>query len=95
MKIKTKYFTLRSSRRGDEISLWDSYNDKEVAKSMVTTVSENKFKKDFREGLRKKSKNADRFIIEVDKRAVGKVKIRFFDPFNKTKAKNLLLDWKR
>lgn len=87
MKIKTKNFVLRPPKKGDENSLWDNYNDPQVIKSFVSNPTERQFKKDFKKGLKKKEKDGERFVIEVDGKAVGKININFFDPYNKTKAK--------
>ena len=87
MKFKTKDFILRLPKKGDEISLWENYNDRLVIKSFVTNPTEKQFKSDFKKGLKKKEKNAERLIIEVDGKAVGKINVKLFDPYNKTKAK--------
>ncbi len=87
MIFKTKDFILRLPKKGDEISLWENYNDRLVIKSFVTNPTEKQFKSDFKKGLKKKEKNAERLIIEVDGKAVGKINVKLFDPYNKTKAK--------
>src|SRR3989344_4381118 len=87
MIFKTKTFTLRSPKKGDEDSLWENYNDPLIIKGFVTNPTEKQFKSDFKKGLKKKEKDAERFVIEVNGKAVGKINIKLFDPYNKTKAK--------
>jgi len=87
MKFKTKEFILRMPRKGDVDSLWNNYNETRVIKSFVTNPTEKKFRDDFRKGLRKKEKDSERFVIEIDGEAVGKIYINLVDPYNKTKAK--------
>lgn len=74
-------------RKGDVDSLWNNYNETRVIKSFVTNPTEKKFRDDFRKGLRKKEKDSERFVIEIDGEAVGKIYINLVDPYNKTKAK--------
>jgi [ribosomal protein S5]-alanine N-acetyltransferase len=50
-------------------SLWENYNDKEVARNMVSMETEKEFKEKFISGLKKKEK--DSFVIEIDGKAVG------------------------
>lgn len=87
MIYKTKQFTLRPAKKGDVDSLWKNYNDSEVIKSFVTNPTKKKFYEDFKEGILKKEKNGERFVIEIDGLAVGKINLKLTDPFNKTKAK--------
>jgi len=87
MRFRTKQFILRLPRKGDEESLWENYNDPTIIKSFVTSPSEKKFKSDFNKGLKKKEKDGERLVVEVDGKAVGKINVRRIDPFNKTKAK--------
>jgi len=87
MIIKGKGFLLRPARKEDADSLWENYNDKEVARGMATMETEKQFKKEWKEGFKKKDKNSDRFVIEIDERAVGKITMKMFDPYNKSKAK--------
>ena len=87
MIFKTKNFILRPPKNGDENSLWQNYNDSRVMKSFVSNSTEGQFKKDFKKGLKKKEKDAERFVIEVNGEAVGKINMKLFDPYNKTKAK--------
>ncbi len=46
MTLKTKKFALRNPRRSDIDKLWENYNDKEIAKNMVTMETEKEFKKE-------------------------------------------------
>ena len=87
MKLKTRNFILRLPKNGDEISLWKNYNDSEVIRGFVTSPTKKQFMSDFKKGLKKKEKDAERFVIEVDGEAVGKINMKLFDPYNKTKAK--------
>ena len=87
MKFKTKDFILRPPKKGDENSLWENYNEPQVIKSFVTNPNEKQFKSDFKKGLKKKEKDAERLIIGVDGKAVGKINVKLFDLYNKTKAK--------
>ncbi len=70
MIIKTKNFILRPPKKGDEDSLWQNYNDLQVIRGFVTSPTEKKFREDFKKGLKKKEKDAERFIIEVEGEAV-------------------------
>lgn len=87
MIIKTKEFILRPARKGDVDSLWENYNEPQVIQSFVTSPTEKKFREDFKQGLKKKEKDAERFVIEVNGKAVGKINLKLDDPYNKTKAK--------
>ncbi len=87
MKFKTKNFILRPPKKGDEGSLWENYNEPQVIRSFVTNPTEKQFKSDFKKGLKNQEKDAERFVIEIDGKAVGKINIKLFDPYNKTKAK--------
>jgi RimJ/RimL family protein N-acetyltransferase len=80
MKIKTKLFLLRPPEKGDEVSLWENYNDKEIARKMVTMETEREFKREFLEKLKKKDKSRDSFVIVVDEKPVGKISIRNIIP---------------
>jgi [ribosomal protein S5]-alanine N-acetyltransferase len=85
--FKTKEFILRPAKKEDVDSLWENYDDPLVKKSFVTNPSKKKFYDDFKNGIKKKEKDAERFIIEVDGKAVGKINLKLVDPYNKTKAK--------
>ncbi len=85
--IKTKDLILRKAKKGDMESLWENFNDGLVTKSFVTFPTEKKFKSDFKQGILKKEKDGERLVIEVNRKAVGKINISLFDPYNKTQAK--------
>jgi len=89
MRIKSKDFILRPPKKGDEKSLWENYNDKEIAKNMVTMETEKEFKKEFLQVLKKRDKTSDRFIVEIDGLAVGKIAIRDIIP----KLKGTVSSW--
>ncbi len=88
--IKTKKFTLRNPRKEDINELWDNYNDKEIAKNMVSMEKEKEFKSDWINKFKnKKDKSREidyTLVIEIEKKPAGLISIRSTDEYNKTKA---------
>ena len=89
MIIKTKDFVLRPPKKEDVNSLWENYNDSDVARNMVTMETEKEFKKEFLELLKKKDKTSDRFVIVIGGNAVGKIALREIVP----KLKGTVSSW--
>jgi [ribosomal protein S5]-alanine N-acetyltransferase len=89
IKIRAKKFILRSPRKEDMDSLWENYNDKDVAKNMVNMETEKEFKREYLDKLKKKDKSTDNFVVEIDGKAVGMVTIREIIP----KLKGIISSW--
>lgn len=88
VKIKGKGFLLRSPLKKDANTLWENYNDKEIAKNMVKIETEREFKKEFLHNLRKDNNKKINFklIIDIDNMPVGIISLRSNDEYNLTKA---------
>tara|TARA_Y100000034_G_scaffold129085_1_gene184877 strand:- start:12 stop:512 length:501 start_codon:yes stop_codon:yes gene_type:complete len=89
MIIKTKDFILRAAKKEDVDSLWENYNDEEVARNMTTMETEKEFKDEWKKGFGKEDRDSDRFVIEIDGMAVGKMTLRHIIP----KLKGTVSSW--
>jgi ribosomal-protein-alanine N-acetyltransferase len=84
--IKTKDFVLRPVRLSDAENIYRYQQDKEVKRGFMTTPkSVNEVKKDILKS--KRDKSGEKFVIDVDGEAVGKISLHFDDPFHKKKMK--------
>lgn len=90
MKIKTKWFIVRSPKLKDVDELWKAYNDEGVAQGMVFPDSEKEFKSKFKKRLKNKRKDRDELVIEIDGKAVGEVKLHDIIPKLKGKTSSYL-----